>query len=319
MTRWLFVGLLLAAAYALSVGSVPLGIGDVLGGNAVFFTIRLPRVVLGILVGAGLGVAGATMQGIFRNPLVDPGLVGISSGAALGAAGAIVLGARLGLGRVTWLLPLAAFGMALLAMQLILRLARTDGRTPVATLLLAGIAINALAASQIGFLTFLANDAQLRTLTFWTLGSLGAATWPAVTITAMFSLAPVLFLLRQGRTLNLLLLGEAEASSLGLSPVRVVRRMLVLVTLIVGASVAIAGVLAFVGLVVPHLVRILVGADHRRLLPAAAILGAGLLVLADALARTVVSPAELPLGIVTASVGSPFFLALLVRERRRLA
>jgi len=319
MNRWLVALLLAAIACSLSVGSVPLAWRDVLAGNAVFFTIRLPRVVLGALIGSGLGVAGAAMQGIFRNPLVDPGLLGISSGAGLGAAAAIVLGVKLGLGNVSWLLPIFAFGAASLAMQLVIRIARSDGRTGTATLLLAGVAVNAVASAQIGLLTFLASDAQARTLTFWTLGSLGAATWPAVGITAAFMVAPIALLLRSGRVLNVLCLGESEAASLGVAPERVKRRVLLLVTLAVGASVAVAGVLAFVGLVVPHVVRMLVGADHRRLLPASALLGAALLTLADALARTVVSPAELPLGIVTASVGAPFFLLLLVRERRRLA
>lgn len=319
MNRALVALLLLAMACALSVGSVPLAWRDVLEGNPVFFTIRLPRVVLGVLIGGGLGVSGAATQGIFRNPLVDPGLLGVSSGAGLGAAAAIVLGARMGLANVSWFLPIAAFGAAAAAMQLVIRIARSDGRTGTATLILAGVAVNALASAQIGLLTYLARDAQLRTLTFWTLGSLGSATWPAVGISAVFMVAPIALLLRSGRALNVLLLGEAEASSLGVAPEGVRRTVLLLVTLTVGASVAVAGILAFVGLVVPHLVRMLVGADHRRLLPASAPLGAALLTLADALARTVVSPAELPLGIVTACVGAPFFLLLLTRERRRLA
>ncbi len=189
----------------------------------------------------------------------------------------------------------------------------------VATLLLAGIAVNALAGSLTGLLIYAANDAQLRTITFWSLGSLGGATWRAVGATGAFVGLPLLVLLGYGRSLNALLLGEAEALHLGIDVERAKRTVVVLVALIVGSSVAVAGVLGFVGLVVPHLLRLALGPDHRQLLPGSALLGASLLLGADAAARTLVSPAELPLGIVTASLGTPFFLALLLRERRRLA
>lgn len=289
----------------------------------VLFAIRLPRVLLGVLVGAGLGLSGASMQGIFRNPLVDPGLLGISTGAALGAVVSIVLGAKLAHGipqAVTpYVLPAAAFAGALVAMITVERISRVGGRMVVATLLLAGIAVNALASALTGLFIYLSNDAQLRTITFWSLGSLGGATTRTVLATAVFLGMPCLLLVRYGRSLNALLLGEAEAGHLGVDVERTKRTMIVLVATIVGAAVAVSGVLGFVGLVVPHLLRLAVGPDHRQLLPGSALLGASLLLGADAIARTLVSPAELPLGIVTASLGTPFFIALLLRERRRLA
>lgn len=289
----------------------------------VLFAIRLPRVLLGVLVGAGLGLSGASMQGIFRNPLVDPGLLGISTGAALGAVASIVLGAKIvpGIPQTVapYVLPAAAFVGALVAITAVERISRVGGRTVVSTLLLAGIAVNALASALTGLFMYLSNDAQLRTITFWSLGSLGGATSRTVLATAVFLGAPLLLLVRYGRSLNALLLGEAEASHLGIDVERTKRTMVVLVALIVGSAVAVAGVLGFVGLVVPHLLRLVVGPDHRQLLPGSALLGASLLLGADAVARTSVSSSELPLGIVTASLGTPFFIALLLRERRRLA
>ena len=290
---------------------------------AVLFAIRLPRVALAALVGAGLGVSGAAMQGVFRNPLVDPGLLGVSSGAALGAVASIVVGARFAHGLPAWMAPyalsLAAFGGGLVAMVAVERVATVGGRTAVATLLLAGIAVNALAGALTGLCTYLADDAQLRTLTFWSLGSLGGATWRVVLGAAPFIVLPTLALPRLSRPLNAMLLGDAQAKHLGFDAERVKRGVMVAVALIVGASVAVSGVLGFVGLVVPHVVRLATGPDHRLVLPGSALLGAILLLLADAVSRTAVLPAELPLGVVTACLGTPFFLALLLKERRRLA
>jgi len=288
----------------------------------VLFAIRLPRILLGALVGAGLGLSGASMQGIFRNPLVDPGLLGVSSGAALGAVATIVLGAKLAPATPPWIapyaLPVAAFLGALASMMAIERISSVGGRMVIGMLLLAGIAVNALAGSLTGLLIYAANDVQLRTITFWSLGSLGGATWRTALVTCAFVGVPLLVLARFGRPLNALLLGEAEAGHLGIEVERAKRSIVVLVALVVGSSVAVAGVLGFVGLVVPHLLRLAVGPDHRLLLPGSALLGASLLLGADTVARTLLSPAELPLGIVTASLGTPFFVALLVRERRRL-
>jgi iron complex transport system permease protein len=287
---------------------------------AVFFGIRLPRIVLGIALGAGLGVSGASMQGVFRNPLVDPGLLGVSSGAALGASAAFVLGAKIAPGVSLAIAPsLAAFAAALVATRVVARLGATEGRASIATLLLAGIAVNALCGALTGLLAYVADDAQLRSVTFWTLGSLGGATWSKVAVTLALVAPPLAVVLRLARPLDALLLGESQSAYLGFAPARTRHLVMACVALMVGASVAVAGVIGFVGLAVPHLLRLAIGSDHRTLLPGSALLGATLLLVADLIARTVVIPSELPLGIVTACVGAPFFLALLVRERRALA
>lgn len=291
-------------------------------GHAIILTeIRAPRVVLGIIVGAGLAVSGAAMQGLFRNPLADPGLVGISSGAALAAVSVIVLGSTTlsglqnALGIFT--LPVAAFVGSLLTTLLVYRLSNTEGRTDVSTLLLAGIAINALAGAVTGLLTYMADDAQLRTLTFWSMGSLGSANWQQVMVAAPLILLAVVIIPWQARALNAVLLGEAEAGHLGFNLEYVKKMLIVLVALAVGTAVALTGIIGFIGLVVPHLLRLIVGPDHRFLLPASALLGASLLLTADLLARNLVAPAELPIGIITAVLGGPFFLWLLLRFRRQ--
>jgi iron complex transport system permease protein len=281
---------------------------------AVLLNIRLPRVALGLLVGSGLAVSGAAMQGLFRNPLADPGLVGVSSGAALFAVASIVLAGAVELSFVprVLLLPLAAFAGGLCTTLLVARLARLRGVTTVTTMLLAGIAINALAQSGTGFLIFMANDAQLRTITFWNLGGLGGATWPTVIAATPFVFSALFFLPRLGRAMNALSLGERAAGHLGVRVERLKRAAVFFSALAVGAAVATAGLIAFVGLVVPHLWRLLIGPDHRTLFPGAALLGGALVIGADLLARVVVAPAELPVGIVTAAIGAPFFIWLLV-------
>jgi iron complex transport system permease protein len=288
--------------------------------ESVLMVIRLPRVVAGVLIGSVLALSGAMIQGLFRNPLADPGLIGISSGAALAAAVTIVLGGTVLSGVQAllgdWLLPIAAFGGGIVTTLLIYRLASGGGRTSVTTLLLAGIAVNALTGALIGLLTITATDDQLRDLTFWSLGSLGRAGWALIGVTLPFmilALLPVPFL---GRSLNAFLLGEDEAAHIGVHVERVKIAVVVLVALGVGAGVAMAGSIGFIGLVVPHLLRLIVGPDHRLLLPGSALLGAALLVGADLLARTIAVPAEIPIGIVTALVGAPFFFGLLLRERR---
>ncbi|MBX9754517.1 MAG: iron chelate uptake ABC transporter family permease subunit [Pseudomonadaceae bacterium] len=281
--------------------------------------IRLPRSLLGLAVGAVLALSGVAMQGLFRNPLADPGLVGVSSGAALGAALAIVTGSLWGgipeaLG--PYLLSLCAFAGGLGVTALVYRLGRHDGQTSVATMLLAGVALTALAGAAIGLLTYLADDATLRTLTFWNMGSLNGASyarlWPLLLVLVLVAC----WLPRRAAALNALLLGESEARHLGFEVERLKRELVFCTALGVGAAVAAAGLIGFVGLVVPHLLRLLVGPDHRILLPASALAGASLLLLADLLARLLMAPAELPIGIVTALLGAPFFLYLLVRERR---
>nr|WP_162472278.1 iron chelate uptake ABC transporter family permease subunit [Pseudomonas resinovorans] len=280
--------------------------------------IRLPRTLLGLAVGAVLALSGVAMQGLFRNPLADPGLVGVSSGAALGGAVAIVGGASLGglpEAFAPYLLSICAFAGGLGVTVLVYRLGRRDGQTSVATMLLAGIALTALAGAVIGLFTYLADDATLRSLTFWNMGSLNGASyarlWPLLIVT----LAVAVWLPRRAKALNALLLGESEARHLGFDIERLKRELVFCTALGVGAAVAAAGLIGFIGLVVPHLVRLVAGPDHRVLLPASALAGASLMLLADLVARLVMAPAELPIGIVTALIGAPFFLYLLVRGR----
>lgn len=322
------LALLLVAAVtvACSVGAVPVALADVVAGvggkgpAAPILAVRLPRIVLGVLVGASLGLSGASLQGLFRNPLVDPALLGVSGGAAVGAVGALALAARAL--PAPWLahaLPLAAFAGALVATALVIRLGRTDGRTSVTALLLSGIAINALAGAVVGLFAFAATDAQLRSLTFWTLGSVGGASWRTIGAALPLFGISLLLLPRHARGLDALALGEAGAGHLGFGVEGLKRSTVFLVALAVGASVASAGIVGFVGMVSPHAVRLLGGPSHRVVLPGSALLGGAVLVLSDATARTAVVPAELPLGVVTSCLGAPLFLALLLRERRRLS
>jgi iron complex transport system permease protein len=285
--------------------------------HAVLTAIRSPRLVLGLLVGGTLAVSGAAMQGLFRNPLADPGLIGISSGAALAAVSVIVLGPLFLPALTGWLgsilLPLAAFSGGFAVTLLVYRLATVNGNVNIATLLLAGIAINALSGSVTGLLVYLANDEQLRSLTFWSMGSLGGVTWPVLLSGLPFFLLPLIMLPMLSRALNALLLGEAEAGHLGF-PVETIKTVIIiLVALGVGVSVALSGIIGFIGLVTPHVLRLWLGSDHRTLVPGSALLGATLLLSADLLARSVVAPAEISIGIITGLLGSPFFLWLLLR------
>ena len=284
----------------------------------VVLNIRLPRVLLGLLVGAGLAVSGALMQGLFRNPLADPGLVGVSSGAGLAAAATIVLGDRFLAGTMMKLpfaaLPFGAFCGGLITTLALYLISTRGGRTSVATMLLAGVALGAMAGALTGLLSFISDDRQLRDLTFWSLGSLGGASWTKLSAVAPIILPLLLLMPLLARGLNGLMLGEAEAYHLGIPVQRIKALAILLVALAVGASVASAGMVGFVGIVVPHLIRLCVGPDHRLLLPLSALGGAMLLVGADIVARLVVVPAELPIGIVTATIGAPFFLWLLLRR-----
>ncbi|NVI98207.1 iron ABC transporter permease [Myxococcus sp. AM009] len=285
--------------------------------QAVLLTIRLPRVALGIMVGAVLATSGAALQALFRNPLVEPGLLGTSSGAALGAVAAIVMDVALSahLGSLRMLaVPGAAFMGALGATLLAHRLGGGGGRTETARILLAGVAVSAGAGAGIGLLTQMATDAQLRSITFWTWGSLAGASWDVVGAATPPLLIALGLLLREARTLNLLLLGEREAWHLGVDVERLKRRLILAAALGVGAAVSVTGVIAFVGLLVPALLRLALGPDHRRLLTASALLGASLLVGADLLARTADIPSELPVGALTSVLGVPVFVALLSRK-----
>jgi iron complex transport system permease protein len=342
--RWpaslvLGVGLLLLAisfvagsargAYAISPFQLWNVLADMLAGSAqptpehlVFMNIRLPRLLLGVAAGAALGMSGALMQGLFRNPLADPGLIGVSSGAALAAGVTIVLGSlwfpemprTLG----SWTLVSTAFVGSLLVTVLVYVLSQQDGATRVGIMLLAGVAINALASAGLGYLTFLATDEQLRNIQFWLLGSLGGARWSAVVLVFSIVAVAVAAGFTLARPLNAIALGETQAALLGVPVERVKRFAVLLTALAVGAVTATTGIIGFIGLVAPHCVRLVAGPDHRIVLPGSALLGAALVLAADSVARTMVKPAELPLGVLTAFVGVPFFLLLLRHFRSRI-
>jgi heme transport system permease protein len=287
----------------------------------ILFSIRLPRVLLAGFVGICLAVCGAAMQGLFRNPLADPSLIGVSSGASAGASLAIVMGgsAMLQGGQLMGLslVALGAFVGGFLAVILVYRLATSSTGTSVATMLLAGIAISALAGALNSLLSFVADDEMLRRISLWQMGSLDAANWPRVWIACAVCALLMLVLPRDSSALNAFLLGESEARHLGIQVELVKRRLILLTALAVGASVAVAGTIAFVGLIIPHIVRMLIGPDHRYLIPASALAGAILLISADAFSRVVVAPSELPAGILTALLGTPFFFSLLLQRRKQ--
>lgn len=302
-----------------TLGALASGEPVSLSDRVVLLNIRLPRLVLGILVGASLAVSGAVMQGLFRNPLADPGLVGVSAGAGLGAVVAIVLGGLLPavLLEATgmWLVPLAAFTGGWVSTLALYRVSTRAGRTSVATMLLAGIALGALAGAVSGVLVYLADDSQLRDLTFWGLGSLAGATWSKVLVAGPMIGLALLAAMSLGRGLNGLAMGEATAHHIGIDVQQLKNRAVLTVAAATGAAVAVSGGIGFVGIVVPHLLRLATGPDHGTLLPNAALLGASLLLLADLVSRVIVAPAELPIGIVTAVLGAPVFLWILLRRR----
>lgn len=280
-------------------------------------SIRFPRIVLATLVGAVLAVSGATLQGIFRNPLADPGLIGVTSGAALATALALVLGARFferSAADAPWLLAGAGFTGGLLVSLGLLATVRRHGRSVTGMLLLGGVALNAFAGAGTGALTMLATDSQLRSLTFWTLGGLGGATWATVAIAAVPIVLSLGAQLRHAAVLDLLLLGEREAAHLGVDVTKATRRAVLWAALGVGTSVAFAGGIGFVGLVVPHLVRLTLGASHRLVLPISLLGGSVLLLAADTISRSVFAPLEIPVGVMTALFGAPLLLVLISRQ-----
>ncbi len=289
----------------------------------VLWIIRLPRVLMSLLIGSTLSICGGAMQGLYRNPMADPSLIGISSSGATAAVIMIVLGSKLFAGFQSMLgqysLNLATFAGALLASVLVYRLSRQQGKTNVGIMLLAGVALNAIAGAITGFVTFLANDQQLRSVTFWMMGSLGGATWVNVAGILPFCAASIIGLPLMAKALNAFSLGESDAAYLGIRTERMKTIVMLLCAMGVGASVAVAGIIGFVGLVVPHIVRMAVGPEHRRLLIAAALCGGMLLVLADLMSRTIAPPVEIPIGIISALGGGPFFLYLLLKEKKRNA
>lgn len=282
--------------------------------ESALWIVRFPRIVIAIVVGAALATAGAVMQAIFGNPLAEPGVVGVSSGAALGAATAIVLGLT-ALG--DYAIAVFAFGGGLLATLLVYFVSRANGRTEVVTLLLTGIAVNAFAGAGLAFALFAANTASREQIIFWQLGSLNGALWSEVLVVFVVAVVGVAVAIFLGRRYDLLSLGERNARHLGLDVERLRLVSIVVVALLTGVAVAFVGIIAFVGLVVPHVIRMLLGPQHRSLIVFSAAGGAVLMLAADLLARTIVPGAELPIGMLTSLVGGPFFFFLLWRQRRR--
>ena len=315
--------LVLASMSSLVVGSANISISDVFsifaGGNVpamestIIFDIRLPRIVLAVFVGAGIAASGAAIQGLFRNPLADPALIGVSSGAALFAALYLVLGA--GILSALPGLTLSAFVGGLITTCLVLEVGRRGGT--ISAMLLAGVAINALAIASIGLLSYVSTDMQLRSVTFWALGSLGGSDWNGVLVASGIPFVILLLFLERTR-LNAITLGDQEANYLGISVSALRVRIVLLTALAVSIGVALTGVIAFVGLVVPHLIRLTMGSSHQIVIPASALLGGILLLIADTLSRTLFAPAEVPVGILTALIGGPFFIVLIMRQKGKL-
>lgn len=287
--------------------------------EGLFLQIRLPRVLLCVIVGAGLSVSGALMQALFRNPIVEPGLIGTSSGAAFGAALIFVIGKSffeqynhyLGI----FVLPLSAFVFSLVATFLVYRFSSTHGKVAVSTMILVGVAINAVAASCTGFLSYIARDPQARSITFWNLGTFSGANWDAVILLYSITIPAIFLVLRYSKQLNALLLGEEQAGYLGIDTGKLKSRIIVLNTLIVAIGTSLVGVIGFVGLIVPHILRMLKGSDNRYLIIGSALLGAIIMNLADMTSRLIIAPAELPIGIVTSFVGAPVFIWILRRQK----
>lgn len=322
----LLIGILVLA---ISFGAVPISVNDMGGAlqhffqgrepanihEGVFLQLRLPRVLLCAITGAILAVSGVLMQGLFRNPIVEPGLVGTSAGAAFGASLVFVLSASISpvLKTVTGplLVPLFAFAGGLLATYVVYSLAKNAKRVSIMSLLLIGIAVNAVGLSGTGFMSYIARDPQARSITFWNLGTFSGASWMQVLIVGTVAAIIFILSLRYSKQLNALLLGEEEASYLGVDTNRLKRRVMLLNTAMVSVATAFVGVISFMGLIVPHVLRLLIGSDNKRLLPASMITGALLLTLADMGARLILAPAEIPIGIITSIVGAPIFIILL--------
>ena len=290
--------------------------------EAVFWNIRLPRIFLGILVGIALGTSGAILQGLFRNPLVDPGFIGVSSGAALAAMLVIMFSASfthmISPELLMYVMPICAMIGAIVTTILVFKISVIENKTNVMMMLLSGIAINALVGSVIGLLVFSSDDQQLRSFTFWTLGGLDRASWEVVGIASLFILLPLFSIYFLGNSLGIFMLGDSESSYLGLDIESLKRKIILFSALMVGVSVAFCGMIGFVGLVTPHLVRLFIGPSHKFLIFGSALLGAVILLSSDLLSRTIVAPAQLPIGIITSSLGSPFFIYLLINQKKKV-
>lgn len=316
-------------AYSISPDAIFNNIVYALGGNVevdtvaynVFWYIRMPRVIFGLLIGATLAVAGVGFQGLFRNPLADAGLIGVDAGASLAAIFTIVLGSTFFLnfqsffGR--YLLNVMAFVGAICSTLLVSRMSKSQGKTHVVIMLLAGIAINAIVRSVSGLITLAASDEELRTITFWNLGSLGGATWNNVLVLLPFVLITIVVMPYMSKPLNALALGEQDAAAMGIEIERVKKIIMIVCAIGVGACVAMSGMIGFIGLVVPHIFRLFIGPEHKKLILMSILGGGILLILSDLLSRTMLAPIEIPIGVITSLIGGPFFIYLILREKRK--
>ena len=317
------ISLIVSALLGLSIGSFKISVFDILLGkldelgSTILYTIRMPRVMLAAFVGASLAISGACLQGLFRNPLADPGLIGVSAGAALGAAFAIVVSSRfislnfLG----PYLIPFSAIIGSASVIIILFGITKGFGYDGVTYMLLAGIAVNAIAGVGIGVLTYISDDSELRSLTFLTMGSFGGVTWPLILPAIVVIIFSIVWIIGLSRKLDLIQLGDVEASRLGINIKKVRFGVIISSAVVVGISVALSGMIGFVGLVVPHLVRILGGVNHLYVLIGSAIFGSILMVISDMMCRVIISPAELPVGLITSGLGSPFFLWLIFKMR----
>ncbi len=299
------------------------GEGQISGSDwYVFASLRMPRIVMAILIGSALAVAGTCLQGMFKNPLATPGLIGVTSGASLFAALGIVLGSffRDFLPEVLHysMLSMMAFAGAILTMTFVYRISTTRHKTNIVVMLLAGVAISALAGAFTGFLTYLTDDEELRDLTFWTLGSLGGSTWLKAGILAVVVLVAYSLLINKGKALNAMMLGEQDAAHLGIPVEKIKKQIIILTALLVGTCVAFSGIIGFVGLIVPYILRLIFKSNYHIILPLSAVVGSILLLLADTVSRTIVAPSEMPIGVLTAFMGAPVFIAILIRFKKSL-
>ena len=319
------ISLIVSALLAVTIGSFKISVFDILLGkldelgSTILYTIRMPRVMLAAFVGASLAISGACLQGLFRNPLADPGLIGVSAGAALGAAFAIVFSSRfISLDFFgPYLIPFSAIIGSASIIIILFVITKGFGFDGVTYMLLAGIAVNAIAGVGIGVLTYISDDSELRSLTFWTMGSFGGVTWPLIMPAIVVILFSIVWIIGLSRKLDLIQLGDVEASRLGINIKKVRFGVIISSAVVVGISVALSGMIGFVGLVVPHLVRILGGVNHLYVLIGSAIFGSILMVISDMMCRVIISPAELPVGLITSGLGSPFFLWLIFKMRTR--
>ena len=289
--------------------------------KTVVIDIRLPRILMGIIVGIALGISGAILQGLFRNPLIDPGFIGVSSGAAIGAMFVIMFSQLIAIENnfyIQFLLPVFAMSGGLSTTILVYKMSQMSGKTNIMAMLLSGIAVNAFSGSIIGFLVYRASDMELRSFTFWTLGSLDNSNWLIVSIAVVAILIPIIVSFKLRKKLDIFMLGDAEAGYLGLNIEKLKKRIIFISALMVGVTVAFCGMIGFIGLVTPHLVRLIMGPSHKTLIIGSAILGAIILILADFISRIIIAPAQLPIGIITSALGAPFFLWLIVSQKQKI-